>query len=384
MSKFLTLDGLSHFLGKIKGIFVGAATNTTENHVVTFGTDGKTIKDSGYTIASNVPANAKFTDTTYSAATTSKNGLMTAADKTKLDGIATGANKYTLPAATASVLGGVKTGSNITNSSGTISITKDNVTAALGYTPPTTNTTYSNMTAATSSEAGKAGLVPAPAAGKHTSFLRGDGTWVIPTNTTYNVFVKSGTGAAAGLVPAPSTTAGTTKYLREDGTWVVPPNTTYNVATTSANGLMSSADKSKLNGIAAGAQVNVIESVKVNGTSLTPSSKAVNIDLSTYAKKGDLNSYVTSSNLNTALSSYAKKTDIANVYLYKGSVASYSELPTSATAGWVYNIETADDANNIKAGDNVAWNGTAWDNLSGILDIGISEISTDEIDTLFS
>lgn len=47
---------------------------------------------------------------------------------------------YTLPTATASVLGGVKTGSNITNSGGTISITKANVTAALGYTPPTTNT----------------------------------------------------------------------------------------------------------------------------------------------------------------------------------------------------------------------------------------------------
>ena len=47
---------------------------------------------------------------------------------------------YTLPTATASVLGGVKTGSNITNSDGTISITKANVTAALGYTPPTTNT----------------------------------------------------------------------------------------------------------------------------------------------------------------------------------------------------------------------------------------------------
>lgn len=40
-----------------------------------------------------------------------------------------------------------------------------------------TNTKYSNMTAATSSAAGKAGLVPAPAAGKQTSFLRGDGTW---------------------------------------------------------------------------------------------------------------------------------------------------------------------------------------------------------------
>lgn len=48
-----------------------------------------------------------------------------------------------------------------------------------------TNTTYSNMGAATSSAAGKAGLVPAPAAGKQASFLRGDGTWVVPTNTTY-------------------------------------------------------------------------------------------------------------------------------------------------------------------------------------------------------
>ena len=38
-------------------------------------------------------------------------------------------------------------------------------------------------------------------------------------------FVKSGSGASAGLVPAPSTTAGTSKYLREDGTWVVPTDT---------------------------------------------------------------------------------------------------------------------------------------------------------------
>ena len=86
------------------------------------------------------------TNTTYSAATTSAAGLMSAADKTKLDGIATGANAYTLPTATSSVLGGVKIGSNITVSSGTISLTKANVTSALGYTPPTTNTTYSVAT----------------------------------------------------------------------------------------------------------------------------------------------------------------------------------------------------------------------------------------------
>lgn len=60
---------------------------------------------------------------------------MSAADKKKLDGVATGANKYSLPTATASVLGGVKTGSNITNSGGVLSLTKANVTGALGFTP---------------------------------------------------------------------------------------------------------------------------------------------------------------------------------------------------------------------------------------------------------
>ena len=71
----------------------------------------------------------------------------------------------------------------------TITVTKgDGSTSTL--TTQDTNTTYSNMTAATASAAGKAGLVPAPAAGKQASFLRGDGTWVVPTNTTYS----AGTG----------------------------------------------------------------------------------------------------------------------------------------------------------------------------------------------
>lgn len=55
------------------------------------------------------------------------------------------------------------------------------------------------------------------------------------TDTTYSTFVKSGSGAKAGLVPAPSTTAGTTKYLREDGTWVTPPNTNTTNTTGSTN-----------------------------------------------------------------------------------------------------------------------------------------------------
>lgn len=45
------------------------------------------------------------------------------------------------------------------------------------------NTTYSAMTGATAEAAGTAGLVPTPAAGKNESFLRGDATWVVPTDT---------------------------------------------------------------------------------------------------------------------------------------------------------------------------------------------------------
>ena len=85
---------------------------------------------------------------------------------------------YTLPTATDSVLGGVKTGSNITNSGGTISITKANVTAALGYTPPTTNTwrgVQDNLTSTATDQSlsanqGKVlkGLVDGKAASSHT------------------------------------------------------------------------------------------------------------------------------------------------------------------------------------------------------------------------
>lgn len=67
-----------------------------------------------------------------------------------------------------------------------------------------------------------------------------------------------------------------------------PPqqDTTYNEATTSVAGLMSATDKTKLDGIDSGAEVNVIETVKVNGTALTPTSKAVNVTVPT--KTSDL------------------------------------------------------------------------------------------------
>lgn len=89
-----------------------------------------------------------------------------------------------------------------------------------------------------------AGLVPSPGTTAGTTkFLREDATWQVPTNTTYkltingttngdstngvnlgtiNVFKASGTNHAIGLVPDPGATAGTTKFLREDGSWQVP------------------------------------------------------------------------------------------------------------------------------------------------------------------
>lgn len=61
------------------------------------------------------------TDTTYSVATTTVDGLMSAADKTKLDGLGGGGN-YTLPTASDTVLGGVKIGANVTITGGVISV----------------------------------------------------------------------------------------------------------------------------------------------------------------------------------------------------------------------------------------------------------------------
>lgn len=61
------------------------------------------------------------------------------------------------------------------------------------------------------------------------------------------------------------------------------------VASAEADGLLSKENFAKLLGIAEGAQVNVIESVKVNGEALEIADKAVNIDLSAYAKTADVN-----------------------------------------------------------------------------------------------
>ena len=72
-----------------------------------------------------------------------------------------------------------------------------------------TDHTYGNMKGATSSSAGSAGLVPAPNIGEQLKFLRADGAWVIPTNTTYSVGTSSYLGITKLYTEIGSATDGT-------------------------------------------------------------------------------------------------------------------------------------------------------------------------------
>ena len=176
---------------------------------------------------------------------------------------------YTLPTASTSTLGGIKVGTTLTISSGILDAKA--YTGAIAAVPGEVPGT-----------AGTAGYVPAATAAQASYFLKGDGTWAVPTNTVTRLradnassllagdFIITGSGAttvgynngvftisstdhdttyslfsgasasvngAAGLVPGPRT-GDQIKFLKGDGTWAVTPNTTYSTATSAALGLV--------------------------------------------------------------------------------------------------------------------------------------------------
>jgi hypothetical protein len=153
----------------------------------------------------------------------------------------------------------VKNGSTVTSASG---YTACPIVSGIPYYKDT-NTTYANMKAATASAAGAAGLVPAPAAGKQTSFLRGDGTWVVPTNTTYGLASTTANGLLRQL------NGSTSSFMRGDGTWATPPNTTYAVANESTNGLMAAADKKTVNRLIGVNTVTTLANLPISKRSIT-------------------------------------------------------------------------------------------------------------------
>ena len=285
-----------------------------------------------------------------------------------------------------------------------ISITGKTVTITKGdgstSTQTTKDTEYSVFRGATNSADGSNGLVPAPKSGKQDSFLKGDGTWGTPTNTTYGVVSKS----ANGLAPKLPDETTTTKYLRQDGTWAVPPDndTTYSVfkGSTASNegksGLVPAPQRGANKGLLFGNGVwstiyldaydleNGCEIVLDANNSDIDHISSVIVPLANANRHGLISKTLFNKidGLPTATeisNTYAKKSDITNVYVYKSSVADASKLPTTGQqVGWTYNIETASQYGG--AGMNVAWDGTKWDPLGEIFTI--TAITNEEIDEI--
>lgn len=180
-------------------------------------------------------------------------------------------------------------------------------------------------------------------------------------------------------------------------------NTTYDPATQSADGLMSSTDKQnldnavqKLSGIDAGADVNVIETIKVNDSALTPdSNKAVNITVPT--KVGDLTNdsgFITKA-VNDLTNYYKKsetytKTEVDNLVdvIPKFSIAVVNALPTESIQNTtIYLVQSGNNTSNLYTEYiyvNNAWEilGAQEVDLSGY--VRKSDIATQSADGLMS
>lgn len=235
----------------------------------------------------------------------------TTAEKNKLAGVAANANNYSLPAATSSVLGGVKTSTGITNSSGTISVTYG---TAAGTACQGNDSRLSNSRPASDVSAwAKASTKPTYTWIEITS----KPSWIGSSKPTYTAsevgaLASGGTAVNASKVAnsfifkvAGGSTEGTNLYtfngsaaktinvVAGSNVTLTPTagqlsisakDTTYAVATTSANGLMSSAMVTKLNGIATNANnyslptatSSVLGGVKT-GSNITNSSGTISL-----------------------------------------------------------------------------------------------------------
>lgn len=244
------------------GVMLGY-TNSGRNYKLELDSNGKAFV--------NVP----WTNTTYSNATTEVSGLMSTSDKSKLDGITSSADAV-------SFSGVLSSGTKI----GTITIngTNTDIYAPTARTYPT----YSQATSSTLGlvkigypESGKNypvelnssgqmyvnvpwtdnnttyGLATTSAngllkqlSGNTSQYMRGDGTWATPPNTTYSLV---GANGSTGLIKNGSSITNASGYTACPIIGGVPyyKNTTYSAATASSSGLMSASDKSDFDGIRA-------------------------------------------------------------------------------------------------------------------------------------
>lgn len=161
---------------------------------------------------------------------------------------------------------------------------------------------------------------------------------------------------AKGLVPAPAA-GDNTKVLFGVGSW----------------------GKMNINKTASAGSLSMYLSRDGGGAISTASISSS--DIVSVLDNTPVNRATSDANGNNIASTYALKSEITGVYKYKGSVASESNLPsTGQTTGDVYNIEA--DSTYGPAGTNVAWTGSAWDALGGLLTI--STATNAQINALFA
>jgi hypothetical protein len=244
------------------GVMLGY-TNSGRNYKLELDSNGKAFV--------NVP----WTNTTYSNATTEVSGLMSASDKSKLNGITSSADAVSFSRALSS---GTKIGTITINGTNTdiyaptagTSPTYGQATSStlglvkIGYPEsgknypvelnssgqmyvnvPWTdnNTTYGLATT------GANGLLK-QLSGNTSQYMRGDGTWATPPNTTYSLV---GANGSTGLIKNGSSVTNASGYTACPIIGGVPyyKNTTYSAATSSSSGLMSASDKSDFDEIRA-------------------------------------------------------------------------------------------------------------------------------------
>ena len=219
-------------IGSKPSTFPPAVHSHTKNQISDMPTKlSQFTNDSGYLTAADV-------DTSQDHTHANKTVLdkITQAMLDKLAGIAEGANKYVHP----TTAGNKHVPSG--GSSGQILRWSADGTAAWGA---DNNTTYAVFKAATSSAAGGTGLVPAPAAGAQTKYLRADGTWQTPPDTKYthpssgvtagtyrSVTVNTQGHVTAGTNPTTLSGYGITdaaaKNHNHDGTYLKKGSVTWN------------------------------------------------------------------------------------------------------------------------------------------------------------
>lgn len=271
-------DSLATKVDKVSGKGLSTNDYTSDEKTKLAGIDegaNKTVVDAAMSSTSTNPVQNKAVNSALSNKVDKVDGKelssndYTDAEKTKLEGIEEKANNYTLPNATSSTLGGVKVGTNISVSNGTIS-------------------------------------------------------------------VATGTTSAVGVVKLENAASAST--------------------TTAATPAAVKAVKDI-------ADAKAAKATTLSGYGITDAYTKTEID-----------------------------NKVSSALHYKGSKDTYADLPTTGnTIGDVWNVAEADTTHGVKAGDNVAWNGTEWDVLAGTVDLSAYMLTTDmiavtnaEIDTIIA